>query len=310
MIMPPIVHIINPMIAAVVVGEILHVVEAHPRPILLPVGLVIIHFSEQTVHAHELGDKPIIPCAVDGIGDAIHVLEECFQKPQQLTLHILINQITRAPLGPILPLLNQRLPKHTKVMQVQDTGCNTKATVHIQDMDGIPFSIHCTRDDRFVTKLMSTHGLLTEVDDHKTYRQKDGGWVSFNYVEYLSHHNLSKHWVDDVNNRSHDHIGLEQVWHTKCWETQQFTFISFVAEANPVYLRARVRQGKTTPQLAFRRKLALKMLTNNIEDIEIIICSHISGRKRRKTEMNVGHELTVRPNFTKIWKTNDITWAK
>ena len=49
--------------------------------------------------------------------------------------------------------------------------------------------IHFTRYDRFVTKLMSTHGLLKEVDDHKTYRQKDGAWVSFNYVEYLSRHN-------------------------------------------------------------------------------------------------------------------------
>ena len=87
----------------------------------------------------------------------------------------------------------------------------------LQDMDGILFSIHCTRDDRFVTKLMSTHGLIKEVHDHKTYRQKDGEWVSLNYVEYLSRHNRSKHWVDDVNNRRHDHIGLEQVWHTKCW---------------------------------------------------------------------------------------------
>ena len=53
-------------------------------------------------------------------------------------------------------------------------------------MDGIPFSIHCTQDDRFVTKLMSMHRLLTEVDDHKTYRQKDGAWVSFKYVEYTT----------------------------------------------------------------------------------------------------------------------------
>jgi hypothetical protein len=31
----------------------------------------------------------------------------------------------------------------------------------------------------------------------------------------LSRHNHSKHWVDDVDNRRHDPIGLEQVWHTK-----------------------------------------------------------------------------------------------
>ena len=62
---------------------------------------------------------------------------------------------------------------------------------------------------------MSTHRLLTEVDDQKTYRKKYGAWVRFNYVEYLSRHNRSKHWVDNVNNRRHDTIGLEQVWHTK-----------------------------------------------------------------------------------------------
>ena len=39
-----------------------------------------------------------------------------------------------------------------------------------QDMGGVPFNIHCTRDDRFVTKLMSTHGLLNEVPDNSTYR--------------------------------------------------------------------------------------------------------------------------------------------
>ena len=70
------------------------------------------------------------------------------------------------------------------------------------------------------------------------------------------------------------------------------------------------RQGKTTPQLAFRIQLALKMLTNSIVDDEIGICSYIVSRKRRRTEISVGHELTVRPNFTGIWKTNDNTWAK
>ena len=45
----------------------------------------------------------------------------------------------------------------------------------IQDMVGVPSNIHCTRDDRFVTKLMSTYGLLNEVPDHSTYRQKKMG---------------------------------------------------------------------------------------------------------------------------------------
>ena len=87
-----------------------------------------------------------------------------------------------------------------------------------QDMDGILFYVHCSKDTKFVTKMMSSHGLLMLVPDHKTYHQNESGqWVSSNYPEFLSHHNYnySKHWVDDINNRCHDPIGLEQVWHTK-----------------------------------------------------------------------------------------------
>ena len=76
-------------------------------------------------------------------------------------------------------------------------------------MGGIPFNIHCTRDDRFFTKLMSTHGLLNKVTDHSTYWKKNGERVTFKYVKYNSRHNHSKHWVDDVNNSRHDTIGLE-----------------------------------------------------------------------------------------------------
>ena len=43
-----------------------------------------------------------------------------------------------------------------------------------QDMEGVSFKIHCTRDDMFVTKLMSTHGLINKVPDRSTYHQKDG----------------------------------------------------------------------------------------------------------------------------------------
>ena len=101
-------------------------------------------------------------------------------------------------------------------------------------MGGVPFNIHCTRDDRFVTKLMSTHGLLNEVPDHSTYRQKNGEWVTFKYAEYLSRHNHINHWVDDVNNRRHGPIFIEQVWHKKWCPTRQFTLIYSVAEANAV----------------------------------------------------------------------------
>ena len=83
-----------------------------------------------------------------------------------------------------------------------------------QDMGGVPFKIHCTRDDRFFTKLMSTHGLIIEVPGHSIYRQNNGEWVTFKYADYLSRQNHSKHWVYDVNIRRHDTIGFDQVWQT------------------------------------------------------------------------------------------------
>ncbi len=33
-----------------------------------------------------------------------------------------------------------------------------------QSIDGKDFLIHCQKDDRYVTKIMSTHGLLTAVE--------------------------------------------------------------------------------------------------------------------------------------------------
>ena len=39
-----------------------------------------------------------------------------------------------------------------------------------QDMGGVLLNINCTIDERFVTKLMSTHRLLNEVPNHSAYR--------------------------------------------------------------------------------------------------------------------------------------------
>merc|ERR1712194_256030 len=50
----------------------------------------------------------------------------------------------------------------------------------------------------------------------------------------------------------------------KWWPTRQFTVICSVAEANAVQSRARAMDETSTPQLEFRRALAMKMLNNNI----------------------------------------------
>lgn len=37
-----------------------------------------------------------------------------------------------------------------------------------QVMDGVEFFIHCQKEDNYVTKIMSHHGILTDVEDHET----------------------------------------------------------------------------------------------------------------------------------------------
>jgi hypothetical protein len=96
---------------------------------------------------------------------------------------------------------------------------------------------------------MLTHGMLDIIQDHPTYRKVDGSWKTFKYSEPFSRYSRAKHWVDDVNNRRHDPIGLEEVWQTKWWAMRQFTFICSVAEVNAVHSLARGKPKVTKPQL-------------------------------------------------------------
>ncbi len=90
--------------------------------------------------------------------------------------------------------------------------------MYVQEVKGSRFLLHCCKHWDYITKIMSSHGMLDENPDHATYRLVDGGvWKSFHYAEPFSRHNRAKHWVDDINNHCHGDIGLEEVWATKWW---------------------------------------------------------------------------------------------
>ena len=89
-------------------------------------------------------------------------------------------------------------------------------------------------------------------------------WKTFKYAEPLSRLNRAKHWVDDVNNRRHAPIGLEEMWRTKWWPNRQFTFLLSVAKVNSVQARARGRNEVAEGTLTFWRQLAMQMLKNKI----------------------------------------------
>ena len=63
------------------------------------------------------------------------------------------------------------------------------AKTFTQVFDGMPFLVHFHKGDMYVTKLMSTHGLINEITTHKTYRIVTGEWKTFNYTEPISRHN-------------------------------------------------------------------------------------------------------------------------
>jgi hypothetical protein len=71
----------------------------------------------------------------------------------------------------------------------------------VQELGGLRFFVHCTRDADYITKIKSTHSVLEEIQDHPTWRFVDGEWKTFKYAKPFSRHNRVKHWVDDVSNR-------------------------------------------------------------------------------------------------------------
>jgi hypothetical protein len=167
----------------------------------------------------------------------------------------------------------------------------------VAEHDNIPFLIHCCRDSKYVSKIMSTHGMLEMVQDHPTWRKIDGSWKSFKYTEPFSRYARAKHWVDDVNNLRHDPIGLEEVWGTKWWAMRQFTFLCSVAEVNAVQSRARGKNKVAEPKLHFRQELARQMIEKTLDDPPTPEVAPV----RRQPRKNADHALKKRAAFEGEW---------
>ena len=181
----------------------------------------------------------------------------------------------------------------------RNKGIGEKETL-VQNIDGINFLIHCQKEEKYVTKMMCTYGLIADTE-HITYRRINGEWKSFPYPEVISRHMKAKHWVDDFNNRRHDPICLADTFRTKWWPHRQFTFILGVAEANANNSRARARGEPALSQNDFRKKLAKEMLENKIQDDGTCAHSPIRAHKRNKRDMET-YKLVPRPPFTShLW---------
>ena len=175
------------------------------------------------------------------------------------------------------------------------------------EYEGKTMMIHCMKEEKYVAKFMATFGTLDEVAAHKTFRRTAAGDFHFSYPEPFSWHSKAKHWVDDHNQRRHSPIDLAEIWKTQWWPHRQFTFVLGIAEVNAANSRGRARDEKAEPVLQFRKKLALLLLDNKIDENGRIVAVVHPLLRRRMTPTS-DHTLLVRPSFTGRW--TGVKWSK
>lgn len=173
----------------------------------------------------------------------------------------------------------------------------------------VSFLIHCQKDDGYVTKMMSTHGILTPENDKQTMRiLADGSRVTFQYPLPIARHNSAKHWVDDHNNRRHAPFSISDSWQTKWWPNRQFQLYVALAEINGNNARARARRSPPDPQLDFRKSLSCLMMKCDWDDDGNLVREVERPQTRSFDVRSANHQLVNRPKNTSIWLGNK--WKK
>ena len=176
------------------------------------------------------------------------------------------------------------------------------------EVEGESFFVHCMKDADYVTKIMSTYGTLNEVETAQTSRRVKGTLggeerVVFCYTELFEEYNKATHWVDDNNNRRHDPISISDAWQTKWWPHCQMAFLLGISEVNAVNAKARATKKPAEPQLIFRKKLALKMMTNQLLNDGSNPGSPRKLKRRSTIESTMmTHEFQTKPPFAGVWK--------
>ena len=169
------------------------------------------------------------------------------------------------------------------------------------EWEGKNLYIHCMKEEKYVTKFMSTFGTLDEVTAKKARRTpKNAPPVEFYYPEPVAWHNQSKHWVDDHNQRRQAPIDLADCWKTQWWPHRQFAFFLAISETNAANSRARAKGDLAEPQLQFRKALAFCMLENTLNDAGVIV-RQVERCLRTRDAVLAEHVLVTRPDKSGRW---------
>ena len=103
-------------------------------------------------------------------------------------------------------------------------------------------------------------------------------------------------------NCRHDPIDLAEGWRTKWWPNQQYSFFLALSEVNANACCSRAQDCPPEPQLEFRRKLALKMINNNLDDDGNNMPVVEAPKLRSYTQQILtDHNLDTRPLYANRW---------
>uniref|UniRef100_A0A7S4KC53 PiggyBac transposable element-derived protein domain-containing protein n=1 Tax=Odontella aurita TaxID=265563 RepID=A0A7S4KC53_9STRA len=182
-------------------------------------------------------------------------------------------------------------------------------------VDGKTMWVHCMKEADYVTKIVSNHGTLMEVENATTFRRckgADGKDASkyFAYTDPFERCHRGPHVVDDDNNRWHDPISFEESWATKWWPHRQQAWHMAVAEVNACNVKGKARGDTAEPQLVFRRLLVKEILNNDLDDRGRPSCGTSSRPKRGVNRIVAEHKLETQPIFARVWQDGDWTKVK
>ena len=136
--------------------------------------------------------------------------------------------------------------------------------------EGKAFKTFCFKEPEYVMNIMATWMTLEELDgseNRQEYKGRDGEYLTrlFKYCQPFGLHFRYRHPVDNHSNRRHAPISIERTWATKFWTDRNFAWHLAVTEVNTALADGHFRKGgKLIPTLQLRRKLAHRMMKNNI----------------------------------------------
>ena len=167
-------------------------------------------------------------------------------------------------------------------------------------VDGTSMHMYAMKDTDYTMMIMSSYSCLDHNDEHNTkwVWMEDGKQkiITFNYPEPMSIHFKFRHQVDDHNNCRHSPISIEETWGTKYWPDRVFAFVLAVTEVNSCKAAEYFQNdGAPISQLAYRRKLAMELMTNTLDGATDSVMSP-SGNLRKKRKL-VSHDPLKIPNF-------------